>query len=188
MIRELDPNDSDTAGSDLGRPHSASLIPPLIKECIRYLIPCVRTKGLFRVPGNAADMKLLMKRFSEGKSVDLSKVSHVHSVAGLIPLFLRAKPPLCPELLYDCFVAAIEVPDPQLRVGCLRKVVQLLPSSNFFILVVVLEFLKVISLHADSNQMTSYNLAVAFAPVLLRPPQALLADDLASVSLARIHI
>jgi RhoGAP domain len=149
-------------------------LPPILKQSIEYILPRAREKGLFRVSGVATEIRALRKRFRQGKRVDLKKeVTNVHTVCGLLKSYFHdMERPLMTVELYDCFIAAVNVPDDQMRLLCLRKVVNLLPDFNFFVLAGLFEFLYFVSLNAATNQMTPRNLGIVFAPSLLRPLEA----------------
>ena len=62
---------------------------------------------MFRLCGSRAEIDELKKQFDKGNNkIDLSEYS-IHSVAGLLKLYLRELPePILTFELYDCFIAA----------------------------------------------------------------------------------
>jgi len=163
-------------------------LPAVVRASIAFLLPYVQTKGLFRVPGVASDIEKLTKKFRSGKDINLTKKQYdPHTIAGLLKRFFRdLDEPLLTLELYDCFLAAVAVPDDDIQLQCLSKVVSLLPTVNYFILAALLEFLVFVSSFSDVNCMAAANLGVVFAPSLLRSsaldPCEQLADSQYSVS------
>jgi hypothetical protein len=69
--------------------------------------PGLEEVGLFRISGDNAVMLETKKRIDAGKSIDFSKMKHVHTVAGLIKMYFRELPePLLTFDNYDMFIAA----------------------------------------------------------------------------------
>jgi hypothetical protein len=96
----------------------------------------------------------------------------IHSVSSLLKMYFRELPdPVCTFPLYDQFVAAVQSTDPgeeAERAGLLRAVLSLLPASNHRTLGCLLRPLHRVALHSDSTGMTAKNLAIVWAPNLLR--------------------
>jgi hypothetical protein len=63
-------------------------------------------------------------------------------------------------------VLGINVPDA--RLDCIKKVIEMMPHPNIAVLVELTRFLCLVVARCDENKMTSGNLAVVFAPNLLR--------------------
>jgi hypothetical protein len=54
------------------------------------------------------------------------------------------------------------------RLECIHKILNLLPAQNINLLSFLIIFLKLVAQNSDINKMTSSNLAMVFAPNLLR--------------------
>jgi hypothetical protein len=149
-------------------------IPAIIEETVAYLEKEDRLKleGIFRVSGSTNDVKMLQNSYLKGRKVDLSKVQDPHTVAGVLKIFLReAKDPLLTFELYDCWVTAIVTPGTTAdRAKAVRQVVELMPTTNRLILNRLIGLLTKVAKYADVNLMTVNNIAIVFAPTLLRPP------------------
>ena len=100
---------------------------------------------------------------------DLELCKSPHSVAGLLKLYFRElpDPPLTCEL-YDCFIAANSIVVPEARLECIKKILKMLPSKNLCLLYYLTSFLRILSNYSSTNKMTAANLAMVFAPNLLR--------------------
>ncbi|NXT01422.1 RHG15 protein, partial [Jacana jacana] len=96
--------------------------------------------------------------------------SDVHVVTGALKLFFRELPePLVPYRLFDPFIEAVKLPDPQERVERVAELVQGLPPPNYATLRYLLAHLCRVMEHVETNRMTRQNIGIVFGPTLLRP-------------------
>jgi hypothetical protein len=107
----------------------------------------------------------------------------VHVVSGLLKQFIRELPePLLTFELYETFVLASNVENTEERVLYIRKILKSLPTGNRVFLTYLIKFLSMVAAKADKNHMHAKNLAIVFAPSLLRPEvetmDSLLGDSL----------
>src|SRR3989338_9158486 len=61
------------------------------------------------------------------------------------------------------------IPEPEERIFAIRQTIDRLPLGNRHVMAQLMLFLKEVASFSDSNKMTESNLAVIFAPTLLRP-------------------
>lgn len=62
------------------------------------------------------------------------------------------------------------IPDDNVRLQVIRNVLRFLPRSNYFILKKLCGFLHSVHANSSVNKMDASNLAIVFAPNILRPP------------------
>ncbi|GAM20647.1 hypothetical protein SAMD00019534_038220 [Acytostelium subglobosum LB1] len=127
-------------------------------------------EGLFRIPGNTQTIQDLKSAYNQGNA-DLDKYNQadIHTIAGLLKLYLRELPePLFIWRYYSTFIKVIKNQDHLQRMLHLRMLVYGLPKINREVLLYLMSFLNRISLNANVNKMTSANLAMIFAPNILR--------------------
>lgn len=68
-------------------------VPPVLVKCIEEIERrCIETEGIYRVSGSHEQMERLRRQFDLGINVDLSTVEDVHTVCGLLKLYLRLLP------------------------------------------------------------------------------------------------
>ena len=94
----------------------------------------------------------------------------VHSVAGLLKLYLRELPePLFTHSLYDQWISAsnIQSSSTECRLNAFTKVIEQLPRENYENLRHLIRFLHLLASHQEHNKMTATNLAIATAPSLM---------------------
>ncbi|KAM6038983.1 rho GTPase-activating protein 9 [Chlamydotis macqueenii] len=96
--------------------------------------------------------------------------SDIHVVTGALKLFFRELPePLVPYRLFDPFIEAVKLPDPQEQVERVAELVQSLPPANYATLHYLLAHLCRVMERVDVNRMTRQNIGIVFGPTLLRP-------------------
>jgi len=156
-----------------GNEEPTEKVPAIIECTVAYLEHPDRLKleGLFRVSGSLTDVKMIKDQFLKGKKVDLDKVADPHTVAGVLKIFFReSKDPLLTFELYDCWVAAVATKEVWDRVKSVRQVIDMLPPVNKRILGRLMGLLALVAKYEKDNKMSVNNIAIVFAPTLLRPP------------------
>uniref|UniRef100_A0A6B2L795 Rho-GAP domain-containing protein n=1 Tax=Arcella intermedia TaxID=1963864 RepID=A0A6B2L795_9EUKA len=126
--------------------------------------------GIYRISGGASSIQKL-KELAEKDAVNflIPPTEDTHSVTGVLKLYLREMAePLVPYDLYGMFVATVSCPE-SVRDSKMKEVLLMLPPNNKVIFDRLFYHLHKVSLYADENKMDSKNLALVFAPNLLRP-------------------
>ena len=101
---------------------------------------------------------------------DLDICKTPHTVSALLKLYFRELPePVLTYELYDCFIAANGIVIPEARLECVKKILAMMPAPNMNLLVYLVRFLHLVAQYANVNKMNAANLAMVFAPNLLRP-------------------
>jgi len=157
-------------------------IPMMVVRCVGYLCTHgIKVHGLFRVPGNAEDIADARQRLESGNDIDMGGVwsakgrpatlETVHIVAALLKSFFRDMPAIITPAAYkDVMRDAKSAPDNnQLAVSLAAVMVMLSPKSRVT-LAFLMYFLNYVSLFEKFNAMTVPNLAIVWAPNLLRNP------------------
>eukprot|EP00163_Fabomonas_tropica_P023003 TRINITY_DN40270_c0_g1_i1.p1 TRINITY_DN40270_c0_g1~~TRINITY_DN40270_c0_g1_i1.p1 ORF type:complete len:429 (-),score=95.35 TRINITY_DN40270_c0_g1_i1:153-1439(-) len=148
-------------------------VPYLVEACVSYLEEHgLHTEGLFRIPGNRSLILQLKDHFETGAE-DVPADSDVHAVGGVLKLFLRDLPePLMSFALYQEFVDSSDdvkvAKDDDVRNERLKAVLAKVEPSLSSLLKHLVLFLYKVSTHSGSNKMSAHNLAIVFAPNLLR--------------------
>eukprot|EP01133_Synstelium_polycarpum_P000060 gene60-81_t len=148
-------------------------IPRVVAETIAWLEKnnAGSEEGIFRIPGKGQTIQEIKKAYNEGQSDILSKFSSpdIHTVAGVLKLYLRELPePLFIWRYYSTFIKVVRNQESLQRVLHLRMLVYGLPKVNRDLVLYLMSFLNRISQQSDVNKMTTTNLAMVFAPNILR--------------------
>lgn len=68
-------------------------VPPVLLQCILEIEKKgLNAEGIYRVSGSHEQMERLRRQFDLSPNVDLSQVEDIHTVAGLLKLYLRLLP------------------------------------------------------------------------------------------------
>jgi len=104
----------------------------------------------------------------------------VHDAGGVLKQYLRRLPePLIPFDFYARFIQiAQQYKASAERNPQFRDLLKQIPKENYVLLCRLCRFLLSVSQHKDVNKMSPDNLAIVFAPNLLRPK-----EDMASQSI-----
>jgi len=163
-------------------------IPKICYQCIEFLTDKgLRETGLFRVAGNKENIDSMRDLYQEEIEV---KLEDVHDVAGVFKLYLRMLPePLIPYEQYSSFIKSAnshQQKDPK-RCQDFKELISKIPKENLSLLRYLCQFLKNVASLSDVNKMTTDNLAIVFAPNLIRPqvdtPQSMLTEMPVTISI-----
>ncbi|XP_043254603.1 rho GTPase activating protein at 1A isoform X3 [Colletes latitarsis] len=147
-------------------------VPFIITACVREVERRgVGEVGLYRVSGSASDLTKLRKSFESNsyEAEQLLKEVDVHSVTGVLKLYLREMPEaLFTDALYPAFLEAFQNSELSKSVA-LRRVYESLPIVNKAVIDFLLAHLIRVNKHETQNKMSLHNLATVFGPTLLRP-------------------
>jgi len=129
------------------------------------------TPGLFRVSGDKHEVEQLVVRYSKGEIYDLSFIKDEHAIAGLLKVFVRemSQPLLTHEHYEEWLKIQAGRPDLAEQLAYVRSKLETLPPSNRELLKFLMLFLSRVASHQQINLMTPNNLAIVFAPNILRP-------------------
>ena len=170
-------------GNDLTRQLSLEgrSVPLIVQRCCEAVeYRGFELEGIYRKTGPNTQLLELTQRIDKGRLTgegwpDLlgNDAIDVTSITSLLKKYLRELPvPLIPFDAYPSFVAVADLPSLTERVENLRALVDTLPSSHRDTLHFVMQHLYRVQQYTSMNLMTSKNLAVIFAPTLLRSNDA----------------
>eukprot|EP01103_Thecamoeba_quadrilineata_P017727 TRINITY_DN6422_c0_g1_i1.p1 TRINITY_DN6422_c0_g1~~TRINITY_DN6422_c0_g1_i1.p1 ORF type:complete len:457 (+),score=97.70 TRINITY_DN6422_c0_g1_i1:33-1403(+) len=153
-------------------------IPQIFTDSVHFLEEKgTTTEGIFRISASKDEITRVIKTYDHNakrhfldKPVVLSKItSDPHVVGGALKQFLRDMPDALLTIeLYEPFISAIGIVDYNIRMECVRRVLVHLPKVNHEILSHLLKLLKQIVNNSNITKMTADNLAICFAPTLIR--------------------
>lgn len=163
-------------------------VPAVVETCVALLRQhALQLEGVLRVAGSTKRIEEHRLAFDILASASLHQEADMHTVAGLLKLYLRQLPqPLIPYAVYPKVLKAVETPsatggggggvvegcdgavldEEQLRL--LAEALGRLPPANKRVLREVLELGADIARHHHVNKMPSLNVATVLAPNILR--------------------
>ncbi|KAJ8384724.1 hypothetical protein AAFF_G00199300 [Aldrovandia affinis] len=140
-----------------------------IEACVTMLLECgMQEEGLFRVAPSASKLKKLKASLDCGV-LDVQEYSaDPHAIAGALKSYLRELPePLMTFDLYDEWIQASNIQDPDKRLQALLAACEKLPPDNINNFRYLIKFLAKLTEYQDANKMTPGNIAIVLGPNLL---------------------
>uniref|UniRef100_A0A672KGD3 Rho GTPase-activating protein 17 n=1 Tax=Sinocyclocheilus grahami TaxID=75366 RepID=A0A672KGD3_SINGR len=140
-----------------------------IEACVMMLLETgMKEEGLFRIAAGASKLKKLKAALDCSTSQLEEFYSDPHAVAGALKSYLRELPePLMTYHLYDEWIQASNVPDPDKRLQALWVTCDQLPKNNKANFRYLIKFLAKLAQESDVNKMTPSNIAIVLGPNLL---------------------
>ncbi|CAH2312479.1 SH3 domain-binding 1 [Pelobates cultripes] len=140
-----------------------------ISACVKMLLTeGMHEEGLFRLAAGASMLKKLKASLGAGTSDLAEFTSEPHAVAGALKSYLRELPePLMTSELFDDWLKAASIKEPEKRAESYKEVCKQLPAENYNNLRYLIKFLAKLSEHQEVNKMTPSNIAIVLGPNLL---------------------
>ncbi|KAJ2949671.1 hypothetical protein O0L34_g15597 [Tuta absoluta] len=162
-------------------PNGESNIPVVVDRLITTIeMTGLYTEGLYRKSGLSSKVRELKRLLDERPEEGVEKLDAyaVHVRASVLKSFFRELPePLLTFDLYDDFILAAEITDPQERVSSIFTILKKLPKPNFDLVERLIFHLARVALGEDHNRMGPNALAIVFAPCILRTHKVQPAQD-----------
>uniref|UniRef100_A0A9J8APB3 Rho GTPase activating protein 31 n=1 Tax=Cyprinus carpio carpio TaxID=630221 RepID=A0A9J8APB3_CYPCA len=128
--------------------------------------------GIYRLSGITSNIQKLRQEFCSEACPDLTKevyLQDIHCVGSLCKLYFRELPnPLLTYELYKKFTDAVSVKEEQERLQNIRSVIKELPVPHFRTLEYLTKHLAHLATLSHQTNMHARNLALVWAPNLLR--------------------
>jgi hypothetical protein len=148
-------------------------IPLIVTRCIKEVEDrAMNFEGIYRKSGAKSQIQTIEeafeKTFDQGADFDEVLSGDIAGVTSALKQYLRYLPNSLIHIdYYDSFVEAAKY-EKQVAIEKLRAVVNALPPAYQDCLIYVVNHLSKVSKQSEQNLMTSRNLAVCFAPTLVR--------------------
>ncbi|KAF2479422.1 hypothetical protein BDY17DRAFT_327394 [Neohortaea acidophila] len=149
------------------------LIPGIVNRCIEEVeARGLDMEGIYRKSGGSGQVKLIQQGFErDGANYDIADPDlDIHAVTSALKQYFRKLPtPLITFDVYDGLLDAGRLADKEKQAAALRLVLSELPEHHRDCLEFLIQHLARVMAHEADNLMTSLNLAVVFAPTIMRP-------------------
>ncbi|XP_053124352.1 rho GTPase-activating protein 33 isoform X2 [Hemicordylus capensis] len=161
-------------GCDLGEhlKNSGSDVPQVLRSCSDFIEKHGIVDGIYRLSGVSSNIQRLRHEFDSERVPELSRdvyLQDIHSVSSLCKLYFRELPnPLLTYQLYNKFAEAVSVSGNDERLVRVHDVIQQLPPPHYRTLEFLLRHLARMAMHSQNTSMHIRNLAIVWAPNLLR--------------------
>ncbi|CAI5781354.1 GTPase-activating 33 isoform X2 [Podarcis lilfordi] len=161
-------------GCDLGEhlKNSGNDVPQVLRSCSDFIEKHGIVDGIYRLSGVSSNIQRLRHEFDSERVPELSRdvyLQDIHSVSSLCKLYFRELPnPLLTYQLYNKFAEAVSVSGNEDRLVRVHDVIQQLPPPHYRTLEFLLRHLARMAMHSQNTSMHIRNLAIVWAPNLLR--------------------
>ncbi|KAM6920624.1 uncharacterized protein PEZ65_012543 [Lycodopsis pacificus] len=173
-VRRKGGNKEKVFGCDLLEHLTASSheIPHVLQCCSEYVEKHGVVDGIYRLSGVSSNIQKLRGEFESDGSPDLNKdlyLQDIHCVSSLCKAYFRELPnPLLTYQLYDKFAEAVAIQLEEERLVKIRDVLKELPPPHHRTLEFLMRHLVRMASYCSETNMHSRNLAIVWAPNLLR--------------------
>ncbi|XP_054457053.1 rho GTPase-activating protein 32 isoform X2 [Anoplopoma fimbria] len=164
-------------GCDLGEylHNSGHEVPQVVKSCADFIEKHGVVDGIYRLSGISSNIQKLRHEFDSEQVPDLSRDvfrQDIHSVGSLCKLYFRELPnPLLTYQLYERFSEAVSAATDEERLVKIHNVIQQLPPPHYRTLEYLMRHLSYLATFSPITNMHTKNLAIVWAPNLLRSRQ-----------------
>ncbi|KAJ8384463.1 hypothetical protein AAFF_G00204840 [Aldrovandia affinis] len=161
-------------GCDLGEHllNSGHDVPQVLKSCSEFIEKFGIVDGIYRHSGVSSNIQKLRHEFDSENVPDLTKdlyMQDIHCVGSLCKLYFRELPnPLLTYQLYDKFADCMGEMTEDERMVKVHDVIQQLPPPHYRTLEYLMRHLARLATCSGETNMHIKNLAIVWAPNLLR--------------------
>ncbi|XP_064610312.1 N-chimaerin-like isoform X2 [Liolophura sinensis] len=152
-------------------------VPTIVQKCIEEIdAKGLNEMGIYRVAGESSDVEAIRKAHDrDRKSGEVPKFKssgdHIHTVASVLKLFFRMLPiPLITFHVYPKLLASTtpKTLSGSRRVQLMREALKELPAAHYQTLKYLIAHLSRVEQRKEVNKMSPENLAIVFAPTIMR--------------------
>ncbi|XP_069463305.1 rho GTPase-activating protein 30 [Ambystoma mexicanum] len=147
-------------------------VPQVLRSCTEFVECHGLVDGIYRLSGISSNIQKLRQEFDMEPSPDLSKeiyLQDIHCVSSLCKAYFRELPnPLLTYQLYDKFADAVAIQLEEGRLVKIKEVLKQLPSPHYRTLEFLMKHLVHMASFSSETNMHARNLAIVWAPNLLR--------------------
>ncbi|CAG2251042.1 ARHGAP21_23 [Mytilus edulis] len=156
-------------------------VPMIVDLCTKIVeARGLEVTGVYRVPGNTAAVNMMTEELNKGidnMNVDHEKWCDVNVISLLKAFFRKLPESLVTSELYQDFINASRIEDPERRMLKLKRLLHELPEHHFETFKHIAEHLNKVAGYGHINKMDARNLAIVFGPTLVKKKD----DDMASI-------
>ncbi|MCJ1271283.1 Rho-type gtpase-activating protein [Lobaria immixta] len=157
-----------------GKAYHSADIPGIVMRCIQEVeTRGMDVEGIYRKSGGNSQIQQIKEGFERSNDFDISDDDiDINAVTSTLKQYFRKLPsPLITYEVYDKLLdsAAAIVDDPQRCISLMRSAIDELPPRHRACLEVLVFHLARVVVREKENLMTSLNVAVVFAPTIMRP-------------------
>ncbi|KAI1943459.1 Rho-type gtpase-activating protein [Ophidiomyces ophidiicola] len=148
------------------------VIPSIVTRCIEEVeLRGMDVEGIYRKSGGSSQVQMVREGFERSRDFDISDPDlDIHAVTSALKQYFRNLPtPLITFDVYDLLLDASNVTPVASRIDVMQRGLHELPRVHRDVLEFLVFHLKRVVDRERENLMTSLNIAVVFAPTIMRP-------------------
>ncbi|PWY77447.1 Rho GTPase activator Rga [Aspergillus heteromorphus CBS 117.55] len=153
--------------------HEKSIIPAIVTRCIQEVeLRGMDMEGIYRKSGASSAIQTIREGFERSpQDYDISDPDlDIHAVTSALKQYFRKLPtPLITFEVYEMVIDSGEITSQAARIENLQKSLRELPRVHQDVLEFLVFHLRRVVEREKENLMTSQNIAVVFAPTIMRP-------------------
>ncbi|KAG4432532.1 hypothetical protein IFR05_011990 [Cadophora sp. M221] len=146
-------------------------IPSVVTRCIEEVeLRGMDTEGIYRKTGGSGQQKIVQEGFERIEDFDISDPElDITAVTSVLKQYFRKLPtPLLTFDVYDRILESITIENDSERCTHLKRTFSMLPEKHRDCLEFLMFHLSRVATRESENLMTTKNLAVVFAPTIMR--------------------
>ncbi|XP_033927212.1 LOW QUALITY PROTEIN: rho GTPase-activating protein 30 [Melopsittacus undulatus] len=151
---------------------SGQAVPQVLRSCTEFVEQHGVVDGIYRLSGVASNIQRLRQEFESERCPDLHRdvyLQDIHCVSSLCKAYCRELPnPLLTYQLYHKFADAVSIQMEDARLVKIKEVLKELPAPHYRTLEFLMRHLLRMAAHSSRTNMHARNLAIVWAPNLLR--------------------
>ncbi|KAM4644543.1 rho GTPase-activating protein 30 [Amazona ochrocephala] len=147
-------------------------VPQVLRSCTEFVEQHGVVDGIYRLSGVSSNIQRLRQEFESERCPDLHRdiyLQDIHCVSSLCKAYCRELPnPLLTYQLYHKFADAVAIQMEEARLVKIKEVLKELPVPHYRTLEFLMRHLLRMAAHSSHTNMHARNLAIVWAPNLLR--------------------
>jgi len=146
-------------------------IPSVVTRCIEEVeLRGMDIEGIYRKTGGSSQVKVIQDGFDKIEDFDISDPGmDITAVTSVLKQYFRKLPtPLLTFDVYDRILESSSIEDDEERCAHLKRTINMLPPKHRDTLEFLIFHLARVAVREKENLMTPKNLAVVFAPTIMR--------------------
>ncbi|XP_052802986.1 N-chimaerin-like isoform X2 [Mya arenaria] len=152
-------------------------LPLVVERCVKEIESRgMEAEGLYRVAGlhdDVEEIRMSFDRDCEKADITSGKYEDINTITSVLKLYFRLLPiPLITFESYRKIIQGMNQESKKDKVTFLREGLAMLPPAHYQTLKYLVNHLVRVSEHKAKNMMTTDNLAIVFAPTLMRSPDS----------------
>ncbi|ORX85902.1 Rho GTPase activation protein [Anaeromyces robustus] len=161
-------------------------IPKVVSDAIEFLLENgLKEEGLFRRSPSIHLIKTVKEAYNSGNNnITIQSLNNVHLAAVILKTYVRELPnPIFPPELYPEFKKInYEMDKSELSVYLNENILDKIPTNNRLLFTEICRLLKEVHLNSEVNLMSANNLAIVWAPNLVKSGKPLEDFEMATVA------